>query len=134
MKQYCIPSLTSLDSSKLHLFKNQATCPSLTLGLEDTGVQINECGIAFDNDRTTLCLSEAVDPSLLVGLLLDIDVQPDQTIISCTLDGADDGCPAQYECFVTPGFESIGCVNNIRCADGTLIASCSIQNACNINT
>lgn len=130
MKQsYLIPSLISLDSSKIHLFRNQATCPSLTLDLEDTGIG-GECGIAFDNDATTLCLSEAVDPSLLVGLILDMDLQPDQTIISCTLDGVDDGCPAQYECIVTPGFENIGCVNNIRCSDGTIINSCPNQDAC----
>jgi hypothetical protein len=129
MKQYYIPSLTSLDSSKLHLFKNQATCPSLTLGLEDTGGP-SECGIAQNPGQTTLCLSEFTDPSVLVGLILDYDFQPDQTIVSCTFDGADDGCPAQYECNVTPGFENVACINNIRCSDGSIIASCPNQNAC----
>lgn len=129
MKQYYVPSLTSLDSSKLHLFRNQATCPSLTLDLEDTGGP-SECGIAQNPGQTTLCLSEFSDPSVLVGLILDYDFQPDQTIVSCTFDGANAPCAAQYTCNVTPGFSGPACVNNIQCFDSTLIAVCPIQNAC----
>jgi hypothetical protein len=77
------------------------------------------------------CLSESVDPSILVDLVLNFNVgEGAHTITSCSPPASVNGCNALYFCNVTPDFDGPACLIDIRCSDGTLIDSCTGQSSC----
>ena len=130
MQTYITPSIQDHDFSKFQFAKNQGTCPT-NLELEQFDNFFQSCGgdIGIPN-MVGLCLSQNVDENLLVGLILDMEFGSNVTILSCSPQGAQVGCPARFECSVSEDVGNSNCLNRILCPDGTEIDSCPNPNAC----
>jgi hypothetical protein len=135
-KQYLIPSSLLLDSSKLHLFRNQATCDLNILNGEqlDNNPTLGSCGNAdAASDTVEICLSDSVnDVSQFEGLILRGFLGEEITIDSCVDVGSGTGgnCPGTaYVCTDIDGSISDDrCIVSIHCADGTELTDCDSQN------
>jgi hypothetical protein len=134
--QYLIPSIVSLDSSRMHLFRNQATCDPTTIlnGQELIISDFPSCGEAdiSDSNVVEICLSGPVnDITQLNGLVLTASSSNQQiTIDSCVDFGTSIPCSGTaYRCTAVGGLsQSSRCILNIQCPDGTIITECSTQN------
>ena len=133
--QYLIPSIISLDSSKMHLFKNQATCGpeilgSVELSETDFGDNFFGCGFALKGDQVQICLTGSIDDNLLDGLTVNTSNGSSFVTSNCSLGDPFDECDAvSYVCDVD-GTTGPGCVTSLECADGTLIDTCENNSVC----
>jgi hypothetical protein len=131
MKTYSIPSITSLDSSKLHFFKNQATCDPLTIlnGQQLSATDSTDCGFVTGTNEIELCLSGPVaDVGQFEGLILENPQSfgGQMVIANCTLGGSTVNClgGVLYTCTGANTIPDGECVFSINCPDGTLISEC----------
>jgi hypothetical protein len=135
LQSYVVPSVEFHDLSRFNFVQTQATCALGTVNLVPyTGNPplASTCGFRDGASSVSLCLSEAVDPNLLEGLILNLTDGSSVTIAGCVpFDFAPEAtCPASYSCSVPLGGLDVVCVNSIECPDGTLIA-CPNQDECN---
>jgi hypothetical protein len=138
--QYLIPSVISLDSSKIQLFKNQATCDPATILNGQDLQNINGpliCGAVDQNDFDLVhfCLTGSVsDVSQFVGLTVNTGgafTPESRTIVSCVEDAGFGSCPdTAYRCQVDSDFNERQCVLSLECPDGTTITSCPNNTDC----
>jgi hypothetical protein len=128
MKQsYLTPSSQVHDFSKFQFAQNQATCTSGTLTLvpfDDVG---GACGFRDGASSMGLCLSEAVDPSLLEGWILNLNDGSSVTIAGCVPFDFGGTCTFGISCSVPLTGQELFCVNSIECPDGTLVDACPNQ-------
>ena len=127
--QYSIPSVISLDSSKMHFFKNQATCdPATILNGQELAPNNSalDCGFVTGANEVQICLSDSVDdPSQFEGLILADPFGGEMVIQNCTLGGSSMDCDGAGVAYTCTGVNSINnCVFTISCPDGTLISEC----------
>jgi hypothetical protein len=135
MKQiYCIPFITSLDSCKVHLFRNQTTCdPNIlngqTLNITDFG---NFCGEVEDLTEIEICMNGSEDISAqLVGLIVNTLGGQQFQITGCTAFLNDCGPGTVfYECSGTGTLTGNLCIESIACSDGTILTTCPDFSAC----
>lgn len=129
--KYSRPSVISLDSSKMHLFRNQATCdPQTVLNGQDLAPSSsNDCGFVTGANEIEICLSGLVnDLSQFQGLILENPQSfgGQMVIDSCNLGGSIASClgGVLYTCTGVNSIPSNECVFSINCPDGTLISEC----------
>ena len=131
--QYLIPSIISLDSSTMHLFKNQATCAPGIFTLEESpnGGYCGYGNYQGNSDRVLICLAESIDEDLLEGLTVQtIDGNSFETI-NCESFDIFNECPNEgYACTVDGDYAGPTCVHRLRCPDGTLVDTCPDSSDC----
>lgn len=129
MKTYSVPSISSVDSSKLHFFKNQATCdPNTVLSGQGLGIDLlpGNCGtISF---AAIFCLDGFDNiADQLNGLVVNGSLGAQVELSNCV--AVPFGCPSGsgYRCDFAEAPLVNQCVLSIECPDGTLIDSCPNQ-------
>jgi hypothetical protein len=136
---YLIPSVVLLDSSRLHLFKNQATCESglVTFSQETIGGS-GHCGFAGQgfgpgSNQVVICLTDpSLDPILLEGFTVNT-TGGSFVMSNCSQNDPDAVCNngTGYLCDVndTDTLDD-DCVLSLECPDGTLITTCGNSSIC----
>lgn len=132
--EYLIPSIISLNSSKIHLFKNQATCaPGFVPLAQDSDGFCGYTDFGLGN-QVELCLTDpAFDPSLLEGLIVNTTIGGPFVTSNCSQSDPFNDCDdTGYLCDVN-GAAVDACVTSLECPDGTVIATCGDVSGC-LNT
>lgn len=137
--QYSIPSIQSLESSNLQLFKNQATCGPGFVTLSQEGIGgLGHCGFAGQgfgpgSNQVVICLTDpGIDPNLLEGLTVNTTGGSFLTS-NCSQNDPDAVCNngTGYLCDVndTDTLDD-DCVLGLECPDGTVITTCGSSSVC----
>jgi hypothetical protein len=128
--------MNSLDLSKLHLFKNQATCAPgfVTLTQEGGGPGLGFCaftGFGLPASTVQLCLTDpTIDPTLLEGLTVNMTGGGSFITSNCSQGDPLNECSvAGYSCDVN-GATISECVTSLECPDGTVITTCGDVGGC----
>lgn len=140
MESYQTPAVFVHDFSKFDFIRNQGTCGPDLLGNARLHLQSNtnpnaptSCGNGFGitvND-VAICLTEAIDPNRLNGLIVETADGQSLLTSNCVEDTFNTACDnVGYICIVNGTYGSTPCLLSLSCSDGTLVDACPSQTPC----